>query len=201
MTIIATLNANTLAALYPFTAVKDVRYYLGGVYIEPNKTEGITAVATNGHVILAVNDTAGTCEAPVIISFESTLVTQMKKHNAGLATITRISPDLPGVTISLESGFSGPGTIIDGRYPDYQAVMPGELASEPAAYVAYDPQYISKFCVAEKVLRPMHKAHGLQIVNGADNRAGCIVFPFISDTVSARGVIMPLRSDAATYTG
>jgi hypothetical protein len=196
MKTLAKIEAKTLAALHPFTAVKDVRYYLDGVLIEPDPVGGAVAVATNGHVMLVVNDFEGECEAPVIVQFESTLATQMKKKDAGIATISRIAPDSPQLQISLANGFAGPAQLVDGKYPDYKAVMPAELAREPRAQVHYGSNLLAAFCTAEKVLRSHSKARGISIVNGAEKACGCVLFPHISDTLHARGVIMPLMQKA-----
>jgi hypothetical protein len=192
MKTLAKIEAKTLAALHPFTAIKDVRYYLAGVLIEPDPVGGAVAVATNGHVMLVVNDFEGECEAPVIVQFESTLATQMKKKDAGVATISRIAPDSPQLQISLDNGFAGPAQLVDGKYPDYQAVMPRQLPDEPCARQFYASNLVARFCTAEKVLRSHCKTRSISIVNGDPKSAGCVLFPHISDTLHARGVLMPL---------
>jgi hypothetical protein len=201
METLATVQANVLATLYPFTARKDVRYYLDGVYLEPVDTGGLVAVATDGHRMLIINDLAGHCSKPIIVQFASTLATQLKRKDAGIATISRISPDNNSLQISLENGFAGPAVLIDGTYPAYEQVMPKGLNPEPCGQQHYNSEYVAGFCTAEKVLRSDNKQRGISIVNGDQKSPGCVLFPFISDTLHARGVLMPLtQKEAHLYT-
>jgi hypothetical protein len=198
---LATIQANVLAALHPFTASKDVRYYLAGVYLEPagDNTPGAVAVATNGHQLLMVTDYAAECPEPIIVQFESTLATQMKKRDAGTATISRMDPDNSMLIISLSNGFAGPAQLIDGKYPAYKNVVPETLSSEPCTRQHYSPEYIVNFCAAEKILRPGATTRGISLVNGGEKEPICVLFPAVSDTVHARGVLMPLVQKGDYY--
>jgi hypothetical protein len=177
-----------------------VQYYLAGVLIEPVEAGGVSAVATNGHQLLAVTDFEGECESPIIVEFASTLATQMKRKDAGIATISRPEPDSPMLNITLSNGFAGPAQLIDGKYPAWGNVTPDKLADNPYARVFYNPLYLETFCKAEKILRPGSERRGISIINGEEKSCGCILYPHISDTLHARGVIMPLlQKDAGLY--
>ena len=194
METLATIESKTLAALYPFCAHKYVRYYLQGVLIE-SADKGVIAVATDGHKMLVINDFDGHCEKSIIVQYSSTMATQMKKKDAGIATILRLSPDSDQLQIMLSNGFAGPGQLIDGKYPAYNNVMPKELPTDSAARQHYDPALLTAFCTAEKVLRNGSTYHGISIINGNEKACGCILYPHISDNLHARGVLMPLKQD------
>jgi DNA polymerase-3 subunit beta len=194
------IEAKALAALHPFTAKKDVRYYLDGVYIEPGSNGGAVAVATDGHKILVVTDLEATITEPVIIQFESTLATQMKRKDAGIATVSRISPDNLDLLVTLQNGHIGPARIVEGTYPAYKNVIPEKVSDNPCAMQHYNPQYVIAFCTAEKVLRSNCNSHGISLVNGEQKSPVCIMYPHISDTLHALGVLMPLvQKEMTTY--
>lgn len=110
-------------------AQQDVRYYLNGVMLELSK-DRITAVATDGHRLARVVKTVTTgmdaAQAPRQAIVPAKAVAELKR-----LLFDRDEP------VSLEFSertlrLSGRGTVIvsklvDGRYPEYERVIPAEL--------------------------------------------------------------------------
>lgn len=104
-------------------AQQDVRYYLNGMLLEV-KQGLIRGVATDGHR-LALN----TVEAPIINNNFSQVIIPRK----GVVELLRLLEDSKDeVTISImenhikasTSSFSFTSKLIDGRFPDYERVLP-----------------------------------------------------------------------------
>lgn len=117
-----------LAAVAPFMAKKDVRYYLNGALLE---TTGacLRAVGTDGHA-MAVADapSADTLPAPLILPRDA--VEWALKQKTDAVTLT----EADGMYRLAAGGSSIEVKPIDGRYPDYRAVFPrlGGDESTPA---------------------------------------------------------------------
>ena len=107
-----------LAAVAPFMAKKDIRFYLNGALLE---TTGacLRAVGTYGHAI-AVADapSADTLPAPLILPRDA--VEWALKQKADAATLT----EADRMYRLAAGGTSIEVKPIDGRYPDYRAVFP-----------------------------------------------------------------------------
>ena len=107
-----------LAAVAPFMAKKDIRFYLNGALLE---TTGacLRAVGTYGHAI-AVADapSADTLPAPLILPRDS--VEWALKQKTDAVTLT----EADGMYRLAAGGTSIEVKPIDGRYPDYRAVFP-----------------------------------------------------------------------------
>lgn len=53
------VSAKAYAAALLAVSTEETRYYLNGVLIEPNPAGGVTVVATNGHILIAIHDADG----------------------------------------------------------------------------------------------------------------------------------------------
>lgn len=53
------VSAKAFAAAMLAVSTEETRYYLNGVLIEPNPAGGVTVVATNGHILIAIHDADG----------------------------------------------------------------------------------------------------------------------------------------------
>lgn len=107
-----------LAAVAPFMAKKDIRYYLNGALLETTG-EVLRAVGTDGYA-MAVADapSADTLPAPLILPRDA--VEWALKQKTDAVTLT----EADGI-YRLEAGESSIEVKpIDGRYPDYRAVFP-----------------------------------------------------------------------------
>ena len=109
----------TLAAVAPFQAVKDVRYYLNCVMIEPRAAGGVRAVATDGHALGFAGDERGSACERILLPTDA--VTWALKQKGEFVSLNY---DGFAGTLTAESGAVIPVTLIDGRFPDWQAVVP-----------------------------------------------------------------------------
>ena len=107
-------------------AQQDVRYYLNGLFIEVDKSS-LKAVATDGHRLACFNHP---CDLDVLNTYSLIIpyktVTELRRQlTYGTNDIRiEISPRLIRFTVSDTVSTS---KLIDGRYPDYQRVIPASL--------------------------------------------------------------------------
>ena len=172
------IRTSTLCAAVQFAAVKDVRYYLVGVYVTTDRI-----VATDGHVM-------GVFEAPGVagdVILPLALVQQVIKaaKKAGLVEV-EILEDKVNMTVG--SATFG-GALVNGTFPDYRRVIPATVPSEGAT-AQFDPALIDRamtgvaafYGVKPNVLRLEHNGPAPGVVWHPGN-------------IGALGVIMPMRSD------
>lgn len=114
------ITARAVATVLPFAAVKDIRWYLRGVAVIP-VDEGVVAVATDGHALLAARDREGHADAPVILP-----VTK-RNHARHLADgdYVRVTPE--GRTYIVDTGgapsYISPDPLIEGTFPDVDQLL------------------------------------------------------------------------------
>ena len=125
-----TLTQQTLHELIERTAFamaqQDVRYYLNGLMLEPGKGR-LRAVATDGHRLALCDVTADTGEVPdqqIIVPRKGIqeLHRLLEDEDAG------VEMDISSNHIRITSGdLRFTSKLIDGRFPDYQRVIPKNL--------------------------------------------------------------------------
>lgn len=104
-------------------AVQDVRYYLNGLLLEARPT-GLRAVATDGHrmaLVDSVDGLSGPADRQVIIPRKGVA----ELHRLLESSDTAVELELRRTHVRAVLGntvFSS--KVIDGRYPDYEAVVP-----------------------------------------------------------------------------
>ena len=173
------IHTATLRAAVQFAAVKDVRYYLVGLYVTKDRI-----VATDGHVmgVFKVPGAAGDVILPLA------LVQQVIKaaKKAGLVEVEilegKVSMTVGGATFG--------GALIDGTFPDYRRVIPATVPSEGAT-AQFDPALIERayagvaayYGVKPNVLRLEHNGPAPGVVWNPND-------------IGALGIVMPMRSDA-----
>lgn len=207
----ARVSLYALHAAAVCAAVKDVRHYLNGTMIEPGPGgRGAIVVGTDGHRLVAIHDTAGHCEAPLILPPLSRKLTECRRI---VATDDR-DPDTVALdwdpsgslstTVTYADGLTAIAARIDGRFIDWRSVVPTSpdyavplQREKPApAWSAFNPAYLGAFGQVAAILRGREKApkHGEQIAlefHSPKNAARVrIVAP---DRYAAVGVVMPLR--------
>lgn len=175
-----TVSAALLRAALAFAGNKDVRYYLNGVYVEPAPDGcGVRLVATDGHRMAVLFDADGSADAPAIIERHKVPAIP-RKCGETLATFDGDRATYPG-------GVSLPVAYIDGRFPNWQAVIPNPDAmnGKPAAI---NPEYLVDLVAIPKAYGSKAGAtlHG----NGPDSSA-LVTFSGLPAFV----VQMPLRGD------
>ena len=194
-----TLNIplTVLAAVAPFMAKKDVRFYLNGARIESERGY-IRAIAIDGHA-LAVCDAPGTeTVAACLLPREAVEWALKQKGDA----FTLEWEGFAG-TLTTESGMSMPVTLIDGRFPDYQAVIP-MLNEDRTELAGFNPEILGLVAKASAGLRKAGAAgkycsvtlHG----NGENNAIG-FELNGLNHGIKMIGVAMPLRDMQAPRSG
>lgn len=153
------LSQKAFRAVEMSMSAKDIRYYLCGVMLEHNGEE-TRLVATDGHRMHAVivkHDTGQVIEPFQIILPAAMVKTICKaktsKYCDPIITITVDAPkheiDATGKTIItqpakasalLPDGTETVAALIDGRFPDYQRVIPDSFSGEAGQY---NPEYVS----------------------------------------------------------
>lgn len=171
------IKTDTLRAAVQFAAVKDIRYYLVGVYVTKGRV-----VATDG-TIMGVFDAPG-AEGDVILPLA--LVQQVIKA-AKKAALVEVEI-LEGKVSMTVGGATFGGALVDGTFPDYRRVIPTETSGEMAQFdlALLERAYAGVaafYGVKPNMLRLEHNGPAPAVVWDAYD-------------IGAVGVIMPMRSDA-----
>lgn len=182
-----------LAAVAPFMAKKDIRYYLNGALLE---TTGacLRAVGTDGHA-MAVADapSADTLPAPLILPRDA--VEWALKQKTDAVTLT----EADGMYRLASGGSSIEVKPIDGRYPDYRAVFP--RLGDDESMSAFNPAILETIEKARTGIAKVGGAgrhvavtlHG----NGEGNSIGFELTGLLA-WLRVVGVAMPLRDMKAS---
>ena len=113
-------------------AQQDVRYYLNGLYLQLDPS-GICAVATDGHRLACFDYgcESGVTEAMgVIVPYKT--VAELRRQLSATSSEVRI--EIGDRAIRFELGDTLiTSKLVDGRYPDYQRVIPAELGRTASA--------------------------------------------------------------------
>lgn len=192
------LPLNGLAAVLPFAAKKDVRYYLNGVMVEVTP-EGVTYAGTNGHA-LAVAKCAYDDNANSVAFILGRKDVETIVKNIASTEALRIKTD---GKFGLEIAF-GSHRIktqrIDGKFPDFRAVMTvdGEQRGQNSCF---NPAYLAlvqKSISAAKKFGGLPRLAGLHMENNGANKPSTL---FTSgDGIELGYVVMPLRDKPAVTT-
>ena len=169
------IPVNVLKAMSLLASKKDVRYYLNGVCVESN-SQHTRIVATDGH-ILGVYQTTETAhdDKAFSIIIPNEIIAKLDKKDNFLSTNEHDNWVIDGIAF----------TPIDGKFPDYQRVLPrGEMTNEVAQF---NPDFITRFQKVGKLLA--NNAVPTIAHNGTGSALVDIGLPnFV-------GVMMPMRTE------
>lgn len=190
-TTVLTVPTNVFAAFAKIAPKKDIRYYLNGVFVEPDTG---AMVCTTGHVLLAHATGARVPDvAPFIIPVA--LFTHLLKTKFPCVRVSITSGDVGKRTITLEgvraiddvepSGATFQGAEIEGRYPDWRRAVPVSASGEMGHL---NPEYLATVADALKLLAGYKGAMVETFHNGPHTAAVLTVSG--SDSL---GVVMPFR--------
>ena len=137
-----TIKQSTIKAVSHAMAKSDIRYYLNGMLIHTNGHD-TRIVATDGHRLnIAIVERTMLIETPQQFTIPDTLVNTICKCKAPRHDK---SPEVTfnfadgKVSALLPDGTESVAKLIDGRYPDYDRVIPHTLSGEAAQY---NPVYV-----------------------------------------------------------
>lgn len=167
MEFLARVNPRYFAGIERFAAVKDVRFYLCGVFIEPHPHGGVTIVATDGCIMAAAYDPDGWCAEPIIVGdITKPLLTACKKRGLPSARAEQlwIAKDCAVVSSSAETEpppapfgeaalHSSKISIIDGKFPDWRRPMPVGRQIAPAECPSVNPAYLAMVSEALRIMQ------------------------------------------------
>ena len=193
------LPISTLQAALLCAAKKDTRYYINGIYLDCSA--GLV-VSTDGHRLFAGKAELPQNAPPIIIpreTVEAAIKSLTKRQREGFhAAITIQEKDgansingRPAVSISI---YTGAATFtadeIDGRYPEYQRIIPLNCSGEVAVY---NPDYLADARDALAIYCNDSRGEWFNMAYNGQS-AGVV---HRGPECAALVVVMPMRSDAA----
>lgn len=130
------IDAKYLRAMRHVAAKHDIRYYLNGVYFQSTKEGGKFYVATDGHRIAVIQEPWANGEVPQDIA--------LIIPRAVAAAVRPLVKDLRYAILTQIDAWTwtlrGAGEVvqmfkaIDGKFPEWQRVMPAKCTGELGAY-------------------------------------------------------------------
>ncbi len=169
-----TIQADYFRALCAVAPKKDVRYYLNGIFF------GKEAVATDGAVLLITPCVCDTDPEDIILPVPAKLPSRKCESvqvEADIKTMT--------ATVTYSDGFTYIERLIDGRYPDYNAVS-CDAPQEPINEIGLNTTLLAPI---QKILAPKQPIK--MVFHGTGNKVS-FTFPSLADS-KVRGIIMPMR--------
>lgn len=182
------LNLRYLKAAATMVAKDETRYYLNGVAVQGVMNKGVFMVATDGHRLIALRQTA---ELPFDVDpFEiiipASIIDAIKLHKVNdFGELEHVE----GRKWSL-SYYNSPTITfeaIDGTFPDWRRVVPKETNGEVAQY---NPVLLASFSKAKKTLG----LNSPDMVTVTHNGPGPALVTFGGESDNYFGVIMPFRA-------
>jgi hypothetical protein len=174
------ITASLYAAALVFAGDRDVRFYLNGVRVEPAPNGiGTLVVATDGHRLVVMHDEAGSVAGEGVILPRIKVAARDAKAGSG-------SLEFDAGRVTLPSGASLPAAYMDGRYPDWRAIVPDWSVAGQAGWI--NPDYLGDFAAIPKAYGVRYTSIGM---NARD--AECAVLVRV-EGCPAFGVVMPLRA-------
>lgn len=197
------IPVNTVKALLSAAGKQDIRYYLNGICLDVRSSDSV-AVATNGHILLAlpivpVDDDSPRLVGQFIVPREllEQIKPAVKNMDITIEIVQRPPTVEPGTatikhppTVALHCcGTTITGALIDGTFPDWRRAVPTQVSGLVSQF---DADYVATFGKINKLLgskySPAIAHNGGE--NGADSAARVLL------TGDAIGVIMPMRCDS-----
>lgn len=151
------VSALLFAACAMFRATKDIRYYLGGVHIQPNPLgDGAILCATDGHQLVAAFDLDGHTDKAFIVSCSDGLLAAARKAGKAGGTVRVVEGkvcvyDEHGAALFIQPGRPD----IEGKFPEFARILPAshELG-EAGMHEPMAPALLSRIGAAAKLLKP-----------------------------------------------
>jgi DNA polymerase-3 subunit beta len=184
------ISHDTVKALLVAAAKKDVRYYLNGVCIDVRATD-IVAVATNGHILVALPLAT---DSPIVLGqyiVPRDLLDNLKPAYKGAQVTLTIDPAAKTVSVNV-GGSSTTTQLVDGTFPQWRRVVPRVVSGKVSQF---DADYIAAFGKINTLLGSKYSpaiAHNGGSENLVEGAARVLL------TGEAIGVIMPMRYENPT---
>lgn len=186
------IDRKQLKAVSLFAGTKDIRYYLNGVFVVANKMQS-RLVATDGHTCgIAKRDSRDENDGAAQFIIPNDAVKQIlaikpvRGLNSDDVVITVPDDFAENINQELRATFHTSGVIfkaIDGKFPDYQRIIPSELSGETGHFNA---EYLYR-------CKKAALCFGKEYFGFAMNGENCALASINSEMIA---VIMPVRKDA-----
>lgn len=172
---------------------EETRYYLNGVHVQPCAGGGVMLVATDGHRLVCVRDSSGSCLKPVTVGFPDGFPRDLPTEKLGEEFRLRV--DSAGVLSIPGAYLSSGNALIDGSYPEWaRVVLPlrDAIKAGKRGLATFNSNYLHSFGKVAAKLTPKSGAPLVRIVHGETaSDPALVLFPDFPD---AFAVIMPVRS-------
>lgn len=183
-----TLTRAQLRAALIFAGDKDIRYYLNGVLLQVSEGKDARLVATDGHrcAVVTVGDHAAAVPGDYILPRDALKAIKRATRNTGDTVDLTIEGGR--VVISAGADIISGGALIDGKFPDYQRIIPdpARMSGEVGSFRA---EYLADIGRAAQELGD--KWGGCPLLQNGPNNSGLAVFESLGLAV----VVMPYRAD------
>lgn len=203
-----TIKPNELEAIALAASTEEARYYLNGVYIEPNESGTVALIATDGHRMASLrlvkeNQTKdgfifGNDDIKKILG---SVKAESKTISKSLRHLLAIRIEKTGVELSVTYVLlDNEGNLkrvcgsfitkeIDGTFPDYRRVIPAADDAKADADLSFNVIYVSDFGkMASLIART--KTQQIAIKSSGRHCPILITLPHNNEFV---GVLMPMR--------
>ena len=182
-----TLPLRMLAAVAPAMGNKDVRYYLNGVHFE-HVQGGVIAVATDGTAVIAARETLPDVEPFASFIMPRETVLELLKAGRKIETF-KVRGDLVEC-----DGRGIPFAPIDGKFPDWRAVLPA--TAQPLEAASFNPDVLEIPLKAAQALKRRGVTRYASVAfEMAGERSARFTLSNLPDGMRVSGVVMPQRMD------
>ena len=201
------VDATLLAVAFSCVSTEETRPYLNGVYAmpapDPKTGRGVLMVATDGHRMALVHDAEGTIDQGRIIRLDpKAKALKVARGESGrvlhIDGLAKGGSAVARVLLGFDSDCTQVDVItvseIDGTFPDWTRVLPGEPKDGVAIHAgnSFNPEYMAGFGKAFKML--LDTRVGAFSIAQAEQGAPAWIW---NDTAPhVRFICMPMRCDA-----
>jgi len=187
MTVTFNVNATLFARVANAQSSEQTRFYLGGVSIEPapHGLPGVTLTATDGNLLVSAYDAKGEVSEPCIVKAPPHVLKSCKPWRDGYEPALIGRDDTISVQDTKGDEAIAKGCLIDGSFPDWKRVIPGEIGVATGAM--FDAAFMAT--VAKAMIQ--NAKSGL-IIRGVDANSPHLVW---GDDERMIGVLMPIRHE------
>ncbi len=186
------ISADSLKALALCASKSDVRHYLNGVCVDLTTEGRVHLLTTDGHRMLIVGNAKLEGErvnGRYILPIEAIKGIKAERHNPVSIEIVPASDNVSesAGTFTIRGKLTTTGDLIEGRYPEWQRVMPQrrELSGETPCEVGhFNLGFLGDYGRAGELLGCKHP---YLVHNGPNHSA------YVYLGANAFGIVMPMR--------
>lgn len=184
-------TADKLVYMNRFISKEATRFYLQGIYFEP---DGLKLISTDGHRLGIYDDAFAVSEEMegefngLIIKFNKEFLSELKSMKNREITLTIKNETSIDTPVVIDDSFNQVGIVIDAEYPHWQNVIPDESKPTPMTEIGVNPDYLKDF-------KPDKKHYGIKL-EFFSNKNGIGYAPIkisIIDMPEFTGYLMPVR--------